>query len=223
MIFAVFPLVSTLSGGFDRPWFYRFSEVLDAVEQVLEGIDFCHEQLVAHLDLDTDNILMNWVGRRYEPPKNGDKLVPFRSLFPVRYYINDFEFAVTFEPHSEPSSRTVTGLPITGIRTGEYGRKPAPEMLSEAPYCPFRADIWQLGTMFNSTFGHLRHFSQPLVDLFDIMCSEIPSSRPSASEALDCVRRLVVSHDILMSDVPQPTPVPIFIPQSNEATEKTVQ
>jgi hypothetical protein len=33
MIFAVFPLLGT---GFDRPWFYRFSEVLNAVEQVLE-------------------------------------------------------------------------------------------------------------------------------------------------------------------------------------------
>ena len=55
---------------------------------------------------------------------------------------------------------------------------------------------------------HLGHFSQPLVDLFNSMCSEDPSSRPSASEALDCVRRLVVSHDILMSDVPLPPPVP---------------
>ena len=33
MIFAVFPL---LSYGFDSPWFFRFSEVLDAVKQVLE-------------------------------------------------------------------------------------------------------------------------------------------------------------------------------------------
>ena len=64
MIFAVFPL---LSRGFNHPWFYRFSEVLGAVEQILEvtvfpnllvsfvlslfkqGIDFCHDQLVAHL------------------------------------------------------------------------------------------------------------------------------------------------------------------------------
>ena len=42
------------------------------------------------------------------------------------------------------------------------------------------------------------------MDLFDTMCSEVPSSRPSASEALDCVRRLVVSHDILTSVVPYP-------------------
>ena len=53
----------------------------------------------------------------------GGKLGPFRSLFPVRYYINDFEFADTFEPNSEPSSRTVTGLPATVIRSGEYARK----------------------------------------------------------------------------------------------------
>jgi len=202
MIFAVFPLLGT---GFDSPWFYRFSEVINAVEQVLEGINFCHERLVAHLDLDTDNILINWAGTRCQLPGSSDeggKLGPFRSYFPVRYYINDFEVAVTFEPHSEPSSRTVTGLPFTGIRTGEYGRTPAPEMLSGSPYCPFRADIWQLGTMFKLTFEHLSDLSQPLIDLFDIMCSEVPSSRPSASEALDCVRRLVLSHDVLMSDVP---------------------
>ena len=45
MTFVVFPLLAT---GFDYPWYYRFSEVLDAVEQILEGIRFCHEQLVAH-------------------------------------------------------------------------------------------------------------------------------------------------------------------------------
>jgi len=207
MIFAVFPL---LSMGFSWPWFYRFSEVLNAVEQVLEGINFCHEKLVAHLDIDSDNILINWAGRQYQSPEclaDGRLLGPFRSLFPVRYYINDFELAVTFDPHSEPSSRTVTGLPTTGIRTGEYGRDPAPEMLSGVPYCPFRADIWQLGMLFKSTFGHLGQLSQSLVDLFDIMCSEDPSCRPSASEALDCVRGLVVPRDILMSHVPQGPPV----------------
>jgi hypothetical protein len=33
MIFAVFPLMGS---GFAYPWYYRFSEMLDAVEQVLE-------------------------------------------------------------------------------------------------------------------------------------------------------------------------------------------
>jgi hypothetical protein len=33
MTFAVFPLMST---GFSHPWYYYFSEVLDAIEQILE-------------------------------------------------------------------------------------------------------------------------------------------------------------------------------------------
>ena len=108
-------------------------------------------------DIDSDNILINWVGGRYQPQeasKTG-QLAPFRSLFPspIRYYINDFELAVTFDPETAPSSRVVTGLPTSGVRTGEYARDIAPEMLSGAPYCPFRADIWQLGTMFKSYFG----------------------------------------------------------------------
>jgi len=37
MTFAVFPLMSP---GFDYPWYYRFSEVLDAVEQILEVTKF---------------------------------------------------------------------------------------------------------------------------------------------------------------------------------------
>ena len=54
-----------------------------------------------------------------------------------------------------------------------------------------------------TTFQHLSHLSQPLVDLIHIMYSEVPNSRPSASETFDCVRDLVLSHDILMSHVPQ--------------------
>ncbi|THH18821.1 hypothetical protein EW146_g2244 [Bondarzewia mesenterica] len=187
MTFAVFPLLST---GFNDPWYYRFSEVRDAVEQILEGIHFCHERLVAHLDIDDDNILINWVGGRSQSFNAERKLTPFRSYFPIRYLINDFELAVTFDPNSEPSSRVLTGLPTTGIRIGEYGRETAPEMLSGAPYFPFRADVWQLGTMFKSHFGvmchimllihfstqfisqHLGHLSQSLVELFDTMCSE---------------------------------------------------
>ena len=46
--------------------------------------------------------------------------------------------AAMFEPHLKPSSRTMTGLPITGIRRGtsqygSLGRKPAPEILSGTP------------------------------------------------------------------------------------------
>jgi len=199
MIFMVFPLMSL---GFSYPWYYRFSEVFDAVEQILEGINFCHERLVAHLDLDSDNILVNWTGGMCQPLDEGAKLAPFRSYFPVRYYINDFELAATFDPSSDPSSRVVAGLPTAGIRTGEYGRNVAPEMLSEAAYCPFRVDIWQLGSLFKSHLQHLGELSQPLVDLFNMMCSNDPMSRPLASVALERVRQLRLSSQKLSSEVP---------------------
>ena len=87
----------------------------------------------------------------------------------------------------------MTGLPITGIRTGgEYARKPAPEMLSGDPYCPFRADIWQLGTMFKLTFG---------------VCVKshvfFPSHSFGSSRPRTTISGLVVSQDILTSKVPR--------------------
>jgi hypothetical protein len=78
---------------------------------------------------------------------------PFRSYFPIRYFINDFELSITFDLDSDPLSRVVTGLPTVGLCPGQYGRDVAPEMVLESPYCPFRADIRQLGTMFKSIFG----------------------------------------------------------------------
>jgi hypothetical protein len=91
----------------------------------------------------------------------------------------------------------VTGLPTNGVRPGQYGRDIALEMLSESPYCPFRADIWQLGKVqvnFGGlfavvTFGmptqHLGSLSPSLIELFDVMCSDDPLSRPSASGLLE--------------------------------------
>ena len=103
-----------------------------------------------------DNILINFAGGMSQPEEtnwSAQDWAPFRSCFPIRYFINDFELAVTFDLDSDPSSRVVTGLPTAGVRPGEYGRDVAPEMLLESPYCPFRADIWQLGTMLRSIFG----------------------------------------------------------------------
>jgi hypothetical protein len=90
MTFLVSPLVGQIS--FDRPWFYAFSEVIDAVKHILQvrlaaptrseadmqkGVAFCHDRLVAHRvrkssqhapvshalqDLCSDNILHNVYG-----------------------------------------------------------------------------------------------------------------------------------------------------------------
>ncbi|KAF8523035.1 kinase-like domain-containing protein [Gautieria morchelliformis] len=214
MIFVVFPL---LHDGFDSPWYYNYGEVLDAVYQVTEGLAFCHERFVAHLDIDVDNILVNFKGgaRQHGVTQPGGVLgppTPFRADFPVRYYLNDFELAVCYERDSHPSTRVVSGLPTKGL-LGKYGRAVAPEMLSEQPYCPFRADVWQLGSMF------LRCFQVSLdiwaltpwtllIQLFTEMTSEEPLSRPTMTQALQCIRqfRSTLSWDSLALRVPRPPP-----------------
>ncbi|KAF8523030.1 kinase-like domain-containing protein [Gautieria morchelliformis] len=209
MTFVVFPL---LHDGFDSPWYYNYGEVLDAVYQVTEGLAFCHERLVAHLDIDVDNILVNFKGgaRQHGVTQPGGVLgppTPFRADFPVRYYLNDFELAVCYEHDSDPSTRVVSGLPTKDLH-GKYGRAVVPEMLSELPYCPFRADVWQLGRMFLRCFQHLDEPWTLLTQLFIEMTSEEPLSRPTMAQALKCIRqfRSTLSWDSLASRVPRPPP-----------------
>ncbi|KAK0224394.1 hypothetical protein EDD85DRAFT_941073 [Armillaria nabsnona] len=146
--FIVFPLLSI---GY-IPWFYNVAEILDYLVQVFKGVKFCHDNLIAHLDLDSDNILFNFCGGRTMPDGNteSDATGPFRSHFPIRYYVNDFETAVCFDKDSDPASRKITGLPnVRAGRMGQYGREYAPEMLTGDPYCPFKADVWYLGRMLH--------------------------------------------------------------------------
>jgi hypothetical protein len=81
-----------------------------------------------------------------------------RTVFPVRYYIIDFELSVRFPEDSTPDQRVVTGLPL--LRNGfdhpdDYGRDIAPEMLLDTPHCPFKSDVFQLGKVFLFHF-HVR-------------------------------------------------------------------
>jgi len=102
-----------------------------------------------------DNILINFAGGMSQP--EGTKWsardwAPFRSCFPIRCFINDFVLYI--RPGFGSIFQCCDGTPYRwGARPGEYGRDVAPEMLLESPYCPFRADIWQLGTMLRSIFG----------------------------------------------------------------------
>jgi hypothetical protein len=80
---------------------------------------------------------------------------PFRSLFPVRYYLNDFELSVMFDPESDPSSRLVSGVPIARYGQGiqDYGKDLPPEAFLDVPYCPFKMDIFQFGLPCKEIFS----------------------------------------------------------------------
>jgi hypothetical protein len=93
------------------------------------------------------------------------------QVFPVRYYFIDFELSVRFEEDSKAEDRVVTGLPIRRLgleKPEEYGRDIAPEMLSDKPHDPFKADIFQMGKLFNEYFyasGRSFVMHPPSIDL----------------------------------------------------------
>jgi hypothetical protein len=77
------------------------------------------------------------------------------SVFPIRYYIIDFELSVRFAEDSTPDQRVVKGLPL--LRNGydhpdDYGGHISPETLLDAPHCPFKSDVFQLGKVFFTYF-----------------------------------------------------------------------
>lgn len=89
---------------------------------------FLHSHLVAHGDFGPDELLLNYGGAHYcvETKKARDEYGPFRSYFPARYYIVDFETAVRFDKASDPASRVIQGFPAFSSHTltdpSHYGK-----------------------------------------------------------------------------------------------------
>ncbi|KAF8520610.1 kinase-like domain-containing protein [Hysterangium stoloniferum] len=182
MTFVIFPLMAP---GFTLGWYNQLHETIDAATQLLEGLAFVHSRLVAHRDIGDDNVLINFVnGPRVREGTTG----PFRCHFPVRYYLNDFEFAACFTEHSPPSAHLVSGIPIHPRPIEHYGRIPAPEMLSGTPYCPFKCDVWQMGMLFCETFNQISALPSEIKQIYLEMANDNPLSRPTAAIALDRLR-----------------------------------
>ena len=67
------------------------------------------------------------------------------SISRPRVYLIDFETAVQFSPECTSIERVSLGLPVAE----KYARPHAPEFASGKAYCPFKLDVWQLGSSFS--------------------------------------------------------------------------
>ncbi|KAJ3710651.1 kinase-like domain-containing protein [Lentinula raphanica] len=157
MIFGVFPLVGT---AFIVTWFVNIAHALEMMSQIMEGIAFLHDHLVAHRDLFFGNFLSSRRHGRWDPARKNDFLRP-------RYYIIDFEMAVQFSPDSDPATR-----------------------MSDLPYCPFKADVWQVGKTFIALLLHIEHDIPDIIRLLRRMCDDNAEDRPSAREAVDQLNKI---------------------------------
>ncbi|KAG8791258.1 hypothetical protein FRC12_009739 [Ceratobasidium sp. 428] len=141
-MFLVMPLLS----AYAYPEFYNLDELHDFLEQIFEGLEYLHENEIAHCDIAPANIMMDKhplydepfhpvhqqytpdIKRRVSPKRN-------RSQKPVRYYYIDFGYAKWFQ--NPTHARLVIGI---------HAREAAPEQQS-GPYNPFKADVYQLGAL----------------------------------------------------------------------------
>ncbi|KZS87785.1 hypothetical protein SISNIDRAFT_419149, partial [Sistotremastrum niveocremeum HHB9708] len=230
MTFAVFPF---LADSVNCPWFYNFEEVFDFLVQALEGISYLHDNLVAHLVRLSSSVdgpdntyiaysrILTLITSCSTLLRRGVSLVTsltsaikFR-LAQIKFgtsstaqtlYLGDMELCVRFTPESEPASRKIVGIPVAriGISPSDYGRALVPEMALSGPYCPFKADMWQFGSMLYYMFQPSADILPDLYALIEALKCHDPDGRPTATQALDRVRlmRAQTPADILSEPVP---------------------
>lgn len=200
--FAVLPYLS--KDDLSTVYLYENTkDLIDHLLQMLEALEFCHSQLVVHCDVFEGNFLCNFTGASihldscFQQPQPGQPVRPFRSLFPYKLYLIDFEWAHCFDPDSDPSTRRLSGRPVVHYceneedgKKWEYDRPVAPEMDAGEPYDPFLTDVWQLGMYFWRIESANFSFHDALINLRKRMTAEAPKDRPTALEALTELRAI---------------------------------
>lgn len=178
--YMVMPVLRT----FDDPDFGARGEVVDFVTQLLKGMTFMHDHLVAHSDLTRANIMMDarpifpegWHFATNSFTEDGTELVrPLARIdHPVRYYIIDFDFSVRFLPGQ---SSIIKGL---GGRDHD-----APELHTHLPFDHFKLDVFTVGNLFKKYFKEKFLGLEFLSSLIDMMTTHDFRNRPTAQASLD--------------------------------------
>lgn len=168
----------------DSPEFETVDNLIDCADQLLEGLVFLHDHGVAHRDCTYRNILMEATAlfpKSFHPVY--DELLPdgytpapilSRICVPVKYYYVDFGISVFIPPDVHPK-----------LAIGPHGRdKEVPELSETVPYDPFKVDIFILGNFFRRYFYDKFSNVDFFLPLIRSMTQEVPTSRPTAAEAL---------------------------------------
>ncbi|KAI0330378.1 kinase-like protein [Cubamyces sp. BRFM 1775] len=158
-------------------------DVVDFVNQTLEGLEFMHRHNVAHRDIAVENIMMDAASlypgghhpvRRHYTPDGLYEVTPLpRGDRSVTYLYVDFGLSSWFSGDAPP------------YVVGRVGRdKQAPELSSTVPYNAFKLDIFTLGNLYSQEFEQRYNSMQFLVPLIDNMRQPRPESRPTAAQLL---------------------------------------
>ncbi|KAF9077721.1 kinase-like domain-containing protein [Rhodocollybia butyracea] len=180
----------------EDPHFRTVGEGLQFIKEMLEGIQYMHQNNVAHRDCSVNNMVMD--ARRLYPdgyhPKKPSRTYDYkkrarhfsRTLVPPRYYLIDFGFSQRYESSQERP-------PEYAIRSG--GTEP-PEYKADIPCDPFASDVFLLGNMIRGDpeFEHSAvHGFESLRPLVKDMIQDDPEKRPHMDEVISRFLNIVQS------------------------------
>ncbi|TCD66663.1 hypothetical protein EIP91_001081 [Steccherinum ochraceum] len=168
---------------FDDPPFEAVQEVMDFIQQTLEGLCYIHGQRVAHRDCSSMNIMMD--GRPlfpndHHPVHTNATLDSSRRSYhlsrpdhPVKYYFIDFGMSSHFKQGESPY--------VLGAQGGDQD---VPELSNEHSYNAYMLDVFILGHLYEKEFVQNYLGLEFLKPLVAAMTSLQPERRPTAESAL---------------------------------------
>ncbi|KAJ7449118.1 kinase-like domain-containing protein [Mycena galericulata] len=184
---------------FDEPIFDTVGEVIDCWRQIFEGVQYMHENFVAHRDFSLLNILQDPtklyprgfhpVNYCLNPTNDGLAYSITRTECWPRYYIIDFGLSRRYDPSKGP--------PLERVTPGGEGNPPE---YANGECNPFPADIYALGNILkrhfirsDPSYGENHTPLQFLKSLVDDMTHKNPAMRPTIGEVIqrftkDCER-----------------------------------
>ncbi|KLO08634.1 hypothetical protein SCHPADRAFT_944281 [Schizopora paradoxa] len=187
-------LVMPVLRFFNDPPFVFVDEVLDFIQQTLEGLVFLHRVGVAHRDCSDLNLMFDATAlfptgfhpSEQQVERSGYGLIRNilnRSdvLSAMRYYFTDFGISTYFKDASQPR-----------LVTGNHGQDTElPELSDTVPYDPFQSDIFILGNVYKTCLIDVYSNLSFLEPLSHEMTKPAPRSRPTAEESLAAFHDIV--------------------------------
>ncbi|EPQ57119.1 hypothetical protein GLOTRDRAFT_127494 [Gloeophyllum trabeum ATCC 11539] len=170
---------------YDSPRFDTVGEVIACIRQILQGLQFMHEHLVAHRDCNSRNIMLDprqMYPQSFHPADpdskrdyNGFAKYYTRTQRPPRYYFIDFGISRRYRPEDMPPSEEI-------IRGGD---KTAPEFNNPSGVAnPFPTDVYFIGNMLREDLLRDKYGFDFLSPLVADMVRADPSKRPTIDEVI---------------------------------------
>ncbi|KAF8904198.1 kinase-like domain-containing protein [Mucidula mucida] len=151
-------------------------DILDMMLQCIEAIAFLHSHRIAHRDAFIQNYLVQWLPQSLRRGKP--------STTKPRVYLIDLEFSIQFSADCPEDQCKVVGPPVD---SPHYVVPVPPEGQDGEPYCPFKADVWQLGYYLQQLSSNIEEIDAVIRE----MVNPDPVARMSCEDLLNKFRDVV--------------------------------